>query len=116
MPFGPGFPQNGGLPSISVGSITSFGTHGNDPSIEVQNTYQILDNVTKIVGNHSLKTGVNVQRIRVYFLKPPAAPRQLQFWRSLHQYSGPKLYGMRDGGLSCRSDEFGQYYQRAGDQ
>ncbi len=72
MPFGPGFPQNGGLPSISVGSITGFGTHGNDPSIEVQNTYQILDNITRIMGNHSLKAGVNIQKIRVYFLQPPA--------------------------------------------
>ncbi|HEY3835214.1 MAG TPA: carboxypeptidase-like regulatory domain-containing protein [Bryobacteraceae bacterium] len=72
MPFGPGFPQNGGLPSVSIGSITAFGTHGNDPSVEVQNTYQVLDNVTRIAGNHSLKMGVNIQRLRLYFLQPPA--------------------------------------------
>lgn len=72
MPFGPGFPNNGGLPQVSVSNITSFGTHGNDPSIEGQNVYQVLDNVTKIFGNHSLKAGVNIQRMRVLFLQPPS--------------------------------------------
>ncbi len=72
MPFGPGFVDNGGLPGISVGGITAFGTHGNDPSVEKQNVYQIIDNVTKIIGNHSLKTGVDLQRMRILFLQPPA--------------------------------------------
>lgn len=72
MPFGPGFPDNGGLPSVTIGGITAFGTHGNDPSVEKQNVYQIIDNMTKILGNHSFKAGVDLQRIRVLFLQPPA--------------------------------------------
>ena len=111
MPFGPGLPQNGGLPSITVGSITAFGTHGNDPSVEVQNTYQILDNVTKIVGNHSLKAGVNIQKIRVYFLQPPAPRGNYSLQRPLHQHPGPKLYGIRRGRLSGQSDELRQHHQ-----
>jgi hypothetical protein len=71
MPFGPGFPDNGGLPQISISNLTGFGTHGNDPSEEGQNVYQILDNVTKILGSHSLKAGVDLQSIRVHFLQPP---------------------------------------------
>ena len=72
VPFGPAYPNNGGLPSVSVTGITSFGAHGNDPSDEGQNIYQILDNVTKTIGNHSLKAGVSVQKIRVLFLQPPS--------------------------------------------
>ena len=72
MPFGPNFPNNGGLPQVSIGSITGFGTHGNDPSIEGQNIYQILDNVTKIYGNHTFKAGVDFENMRVLFLQPPS--------------------------------------------
>jgi hypothetical protein len=72
MPFGPGFPRNGGLPSVSVGGIQAFGSHGNDPSDEGQNLYQILDNFTKVIGNHSVKFGYNHQPFRIRFLQPPA--------------------------------------------
>ena len=72
MPFGPGFYKNGGLPSVSVSGIQAFGSHGNDPSVELQNIYQLLDNVTKIWGNHSIKAGVSIQNFRIYFLQPPA--------------------------------------------
>ncbi len=40
MPFGPGFFMNGGLPSVSVSGIQAFGSHGNDPPVELQNIYQ----------------------------------------------------------------------------
>lgn len=74
MPFGPGYPNNGGLPQVSLNNaITTFGSHGNDPSVEGQNIYQILDNVTKILDNHTLKFGVALQNIRVSFLQPPAS-------------------------------------------
>jgi hypothetical protein len=73
IPFGAGFPDNGGLPSVSVSSIQAFGTHGFDPSVKKQNLYQILDNVTKIVGNHSLKFGVAFQSIRSSSLSPPTS-------------------------------------------
>lgn len=55
--------QLGGLPSVNPG-FTTFGTHGNDPAHEGQNSYQILDNLTKVIGNHALKMGfmANPQR------------------------------------------------------
>jgi hypothetical protein len=72
MPFsGAGYFENGGLPSVSVGGIQAFGTHGNDPSIELQNIWQVLDNVTRIWGNHTLKAGASLQNFRIYFLQPP---------------------------------------------
>ncbi len=63
VPFGPGI---GGLPYGSVSGISAWGTQGN--SIEWQNVYQILDNVSKDVGNHSLKFGVAFQAIRVFYV------------------------------------------------
>jgi hypothetical protein len=73
MPFGKGYTYNGGLPAYSVGGITAFGGHGNNPSVEAQNNYQILDNITKIHGSHTLKFGVNFEQIRWQFLQPPAS-------------------------------------------
>ena len=79
MPFGPGFSDNGGLPSVSIGTPQAFGSHGNDPSNEGQNLYQILDNFTRIVGNHTLKTGFNHQTFRILFLQPPSPRGQYSF-------------------------------------
>lgn len=61
---------NGGLPNVSLSGISSFGTPTWTPTDEHQNVYQILDNLTKIVGNHSLRTGINFQRIRFSTLQP----------------------------------------------
>jgi hypothetical protein len=70
VPFA-GYPQpNGGLPWIrftgSVG-IASAGARHDVPSIEHQNVYQILDNVTKVWGRHSLKAGLQLESIRTSF-------------------------------------------------
>jgi len=68
--LGPGL---GGLPlgyfdgSIGMNQWGSVGTQD-----EAQNVYQILDNVTKTLGNHSLKAGVSFQAIRVFDRYAPA--------------------------------------------
>jgi Carboxypeptidase regulatory-like domain len=68
---GPGYYKNGGLPVINIGSIQALGAHGNDPSVELQNIYQVLDNVTWIKGNHTFRFGASFQNFRIYFLQPP---------------------------------------------
>lgn len=86
IPYAPG---NGGLPptsiggvpgtagsasisgSTAVGGISSFGTPAYYTADEYENTYQILDNVTRIVGKHSLKFGVNFESMRFSTLAPP---------------------------------------------
>jgi hypothetical protein len=75
IPFGPGFPENGGLPltNLSGGNITgiaAFGVPGFIVTDEHENVYQILDNVTKVVGNHTLKFGVSFQSLRFETLQP----------------------------------------------
>jgi len=64
-------PGQYGLPSGYVnGTIQQWGSVG--ISRESQNVYQILDNVSKIWGNHSLKFGVSFQAIRFYYIYAPA--------------------------------------------
>jgi hypothetical protein len=71
IPFGEGYPDNGGLPNFSVSGVTSFGSHGFDPSVKGQNIYQILDNVTFVHGKNTLKVGVDFQSLRSSSLSPP---------------------------------------------
>lgn len=58
--------QLGGLPAVSISGLTGFGTHGNDPAHEGENIYEILDNITKVAGNHSLKFGFEAMPQRWY--------------------------------------------------
>ena len=66
----PTAPLNGGLPYVSVNGISHFGSPTWSTTDEHENVYQILDNVTKIAGNHALKAGVSFQSIRFSTLQP----------------------------------------------
>ncbi len=66
--------NNGGLPSFSVSGISGFGSPTFYATNEYQNVYQILDNVTKVVSNHTLKAGVSFQRLR-FSTSQPTQPR-----------------------------------------
>ncbi len=70
---------NGGLPEVSVGGITGWGSYNYDPSIEGQNVYQILDNVTKVAGNHSLKFGISIENMRMSAIQPPKSRGDYSF-------------------------------------
>ncbi len=62
---------NGGLPNTTVSGIATFGAPNYYPSNEHEYIWQILDNVTFDIGNHSIRSGVSVQRIRFTTLQPP---------------------------------------------
>ena len=66
--------NNGGLPFFSVGGLSNFGSPQFYATNEYENVYQILDNVTKVWGNHTFKTGINIQRIR-FSTSQPTQPR-----------------------------------------
>jgi len=93
--LGPGL---GGLPLgyFNDGSINRWGSVGTQD--EAQNDYQILDNVSKTIGNHSLKVGVSFQSIRV-FDRYAAAPLGQYFYGNVYtgapgvSYTG---YGVAD--------------------
>jgi hypothetical protein len=64
-------PGQYGLPLGYVnGTIQQWGSVG--ISRESQNVYQIIDNVTKLWGNHSVKFGASFQAIRFYYIYAPA--------------------------------------------
>jgi len=65
-------PLNGGLPYVNFANsgVAHFGSPEWSTTDEHENVYQILDNVTKIAGNHALKAGVNFQSIRFSTLQP----------------------------------------------
>ncbi|RXH54374.1 TonB-dependent receptor [Granulicella sibirica] len=70
IPFSAG---NGGTPNFSISGLTSFGSPEYVPTDEYENVAQLLDNVSKVIGKHTLKVGVNFQRIRVQTLQPTAS-------------------------------------------
>ncbi len=71
----------GGLPVVTLSGITGFGQPGFYPNHKAEDVYEFLDNVTKIIGNHSLKAGLLLQSNRFPFFSPPNA-------RGTYTYSG----------------------------
>jgi hypothetical protein len=85
---------NGGLPRIIFDGNNSLSQAGSpewSTTDEHQNVYQILDNVTKIWGNHALKAGVSFQNIRFSTLQP-------QFSRGEYHYNGNATANLTAGG------------------
>lgn len=61
---------NGGLVGLSITGLSRAGTPSFYPSSEYENVAQILDNITIVKGNQTIKVGVNFQRIRPSTLQP----------------------------------------------
>ena len=69
----PGVPQtpgNGGLPLIAINSLTGMGTAGWMPTLSTVRTLEIMDNVTKIYGSHTFKTGIQVDDFYAPIIQP----------------------------------------------
>ncbi len=64
-------PGQYGLPYGGVSGINSWGSEGTNN--EGQNVYQILDNVTVSLGNHSLRAGLTLQAVRFAYQFAPAS-------------------------------------------
>src|ERR1700704_4549609 len=76
IPFGP---KNGGLPLLDFTDVGSIGTPLTLPSIQVQNTYTLSDNLTVTHGKHSLKVGAEIRREEFTILQPIASRGHLNF-------------------------------------
>lgn len=70
IPYSPG---NGGLPNTTISGLSGIGGPEWYPAIEYENVYQFLDDVTKVKGNHTIKMGVDFQRVRVSTTAPIAS-------------------------------------------
>lgn len=71
-----GIPQvseNGGLPAISIGNLTTLGSNEYLPSDEATDTLQVTDDFTRIYGEHSFKMGIEFQNAKFSTLQPEAS-------------------------------------------
>jgi hypothetical protein len=118
-------PQNPAVASIPVMLVTGFFNLGFSmygPQPEVQNTYQAIDNFTKIVGRHTLKAGFTTDRFQVY--NPyDFALSGYYFFAGAGTFSTgdpgadfllglPDSYGQSNGGvINTRSREYYSYVQ-----
>jgi len=87
--------NNGGLPFFQVTGISNFGSPQFYATNEYENVYQILDNVTKVLGNHTIKGGISIQRIR-FSTSQPTQPRGTYNFRGPAD-SGNSFYTGRTG-------------------
>jgi len=75
FPGVPFTPINGGLPQLtfSDGSAPTLGSPTFLPSVEIQNTYVLSDNLTWVKGRHSLKFGTEIRREEFTIFQPAAS-------------------------------------------
>ncbi len=66
----PQFPENGGLPSIAIGGLSTLGSNAFLPSDEISQTLQITDDFTKVWRTHSFKAGIESQQVKFSTLQP----------------------------------------------
>ncbi len=69
----PGVPQfagNGGLPQFTFSDTADLGTRGFLPTNEINPTWQIDDNITRVHGAHTLKAGAEVMHIKFWTFQP----------------------------------------------
>jgi hypothetical protein len=60
---------NTGFPGQSITGVTYMGEGGAYPELNIENSFQVLDNVTLIRGSHTYKAGVDLMRIRQSFIQ-----------------------------------------------
>ena len=62
----PQFPQFASLPVMAITGYFTLGFSEFGPQPRLENTYQFIDNFSKIVGRHTLKAGFTTDRFQVY--------------------------------------------------
>lgn len=82
--------ENGGLPALTIGGLSTIGTNQFLPSDEVNGTIQATDNFSKTYGNHSLKMGFEFQHIKFSALQPVSS-------HGLFDYNGTYTGGGNTG-------------------
>jgi hypothetical protein len=71
VPFSPGI---GGLPQLTFNDVSTLGSPTFLPSIELQNSYTLSDNLTWVKGQHIWKYGTEIRR-EEFTIYQPASPR-----------------------------------------
>jgi hypothetical protein len=71
--------ENGGLPAITIGNLSTLGSNPYLPSDEITQTTQLTENLTKIYGKHSFKMGMEFQHIKFSTLQPACSHGCIDF-------------------------------------
>ena len=99
----PGIPtaeNNGGLPQLTFSDVSTIGSSLFLPSQELQNTYILSDNLTWIIGNHSFKAGIEIDR-NEFSIYQPAEPRgTLDFGAQFTDNAGSLTSGTGGSGFA----------------
>ena len=75
----PQAPNNGGLPTYTISGLTELGASPWSPTRETNATYQLTENLTKVVGKHSFKGGVEYQHVNITFFQPAYSRGQFDY-------------------------------------
>jgi Carboxypeptidase regulatory-like domain/TonB dependent receptor len=75
----PQLPENGGLPAFGISGLQTLGSNAFLPSDEVTSTFQLTDDVTKILGKHTFKMGFEWQHVKFSTLQPPWSRGQFDY-------------------------------------
>ncbi len=75
----PQSPGNGGLPVININGYSGLGVAAYEPTLETVTDLEILDNVTKVYGAHTIKVGGQIDDIRAGIIQPPYAKGSFSF-------------------------------------
>jgi len=75
----PQVPLNGGLPAFGIAGLSTLGTNAFLPSDEVNSSFQVTDNFSKIYGKHSFKMGIEFQHIKFSTLQPSWSHGEFDF-------------------------------------
>jgi hypothetical protein len=62
----PQYPDLGGLPIVNLTGYFELGFTNNGPQPRIDQTYQVNDNFSKIIGRHMIKMGFETRRMQVY--------------------------------------------------
>src|SRR5579863_1010576 len=80
VPFSSGI---GGLPQLTFSDVATLGSPTFLPSVELQNSYTLSENLTWVHGRHTWKFGTEIRREEFTIFQPAAARGTLGFSSSL---------------------------------
>ena len=93
-------PSNGGLPQLTFSDVSMIGSSLFLPSRELQNTYILSENLSWVIGNHSLRFGAEIDR-NEFAIYQPAEPRgTLDFGTQFTDNAGSVTTGTGGSGFA----------------
>jgi len=104
----PQHPDLAGLPVINLTGYFSLGFSNNGPQPRIDQTYQVTDNFSKVLGRHTFKTGFEMRRMQVY--NPFLSSND-----GLYTFGGAGTYSTGDAGADFLLGFPDTYAQSTGD-